>query len=461
MSPMQDSLFSPPELPAAAAPVLSGQAPLAERLRPQTLADVIGQSHLLGPGKPLRVAFESGRIRSMILWGPPGVGKTTLARLVAGAVSARFIVLSAVLAGVKDIRDAVEQARAAQAASGQGTIVFVDEVHRFNKAQQDAFLPHVESGLFTFIGATTENPSFEVNSALLSRATVHVLKALDDTDLAALVARAQALLGAPPLTAAARQRLIGHADGDARRLLNAYQALVDGLGDGGSAPDEIDEPRLELTLGELLRRYDKGGDQFYDMISALHKSVRGSDPDAALYWLARMLDGGADPRYACRRVIRMASEDIGLADPRGQQLALQAAEVYERLGSPEGELALAQAVVYLAVAPKSNAVYTAWNQVRALVKQDSTRAVPMQLRNAPTALMKGLGHGAGYRYAHDESGGFAAGAQYLPDGLDGQTFYQPVARGLELRIGERLAELRRLNQQARAGEGGAADSAPG
>ncbi|MES2716527.1 MAG: replication-associated recombination protein A [Pseudomonadota bacterium] len=432
----------------------TAQAPLAERLRPQTLADVIGQTHLLGPGKPLRVAFESGRIRSMILWGPPGVGKTTLARLVAGAVSSRFIVLSAVLAGVKDIRDAVDQARAALAASGQPTIVFVDEVHRFNKAQQDAFLPHVESGLFTFIGATTENPSFEVNSALLSRATVHVLKALDDDDLAALILRAQAALGAPPLTDAARQRLIGHADGDARRLLNGYQALVDGLGDGVEPPAQIDEARLELTLGELLRRYDKGGDQFYDMISALHKSVRGSDPDAALYWLARMLDGGADPRYVARRVIRMASEDIGLADPRGQQLALQAAEVYERLGSPEGELALAQAVVYLAVAPKSNAVYSAWNAVRALVKQDSTRPVPMHLRNAPTKLMKGLGHGAGYRYAHDEAGGFAAGEQYLPDGLAGQLFYQPAPRGLELRIGERLAELRRLNQQARPGADG-------
>jgi putative ATPase len=460
MSPLQDSLFAPADVPAPAGAAPSAQVPLAERLRPRSLAEVIGQAHLLGPGKPLRVAFESGRIRSMILWGPPGVGKTTLARLVATAVSARFIVLSAVLAGVKDIRDAVDQARTAQAASRQATIVFVDEVHRFNKAQQDAFLPHVESGLFTFIGATTENPSFEVNSALLSRATVHVLKALDDADLAALIARAQAVLGAPPLTDAARQRLIGHADGDARRLLNAYQALVDGLGDGGDAPAEIDEARLELTLGELLRRYDKGGDQFYDMISALHKSVRGSDPDGALYWLARMLDGGADPRYACRRVIRMASEDIGLADPRGQQLALQAAEVYERLGSPEGELALAQAVVYLAVAPKSNAVYTAWNAVRALVKQDSTRPVPMHLRNAPTRLMQGLGHGEGYRYAHDEAGGFAAGAQYLPDGLDGQTFYQPVPRGLELRIGERLAELRRLNQQAREVDDGSGDTAP-
>ncbi len=462
MSPLQDSLFAPPDPPLAAAAALPAQAPLAERLRPQTLAEVIGQAHLLGPGKPLRVAFESGRIRSMILWGPPGVGKTTLARLVATAVSARFIVLSAVLAGVKDIRDAVEQARAALAASGQATIVFVDEVHRFNKAQQDAFLPHVESGLFTFIGATTENPSFEVNSALLSRATVHVLKALDDADLAALIQRAQAALGAPPMTDAARLRLIGHADGDARRLLNAYQALVDGLGDdGAAAPTQIDDARLELTLGELLRRYDKGGDQFYDMISALHKSVRGSDPDAALYWLARMLDGGADPRYVARRVMRMASEDIGLADPRGQQLALQAAEVYERLGSPEGELALAQAVVYLAVAPKSNAVYTAWNAVRALVKQDSTRPVPMHLRNAPTRLMKGLGHGAGYRYAHDEAGGFAAGEQYLPDGLTGQQFYQPAPRGLEVRIGERLAELRRLNAQARDGDGGAAPAPAG
>jgi putative ATPase len=449
----QDSLFDADPLPASGAETVAADAPLAERLRPRTLDEVIGQAHLLGPGKPLRVAFETGRIHSMILWGPPGVGKTTLARLVAGAVRSRFIVLSAVLAGVKDIRDAVEQARAARASSGQATVVFVDEVHRFNKAQQDAFLPHVESGLFTFIGATTENPSFEVNSALLSRATVHVLKPLDDDELGRLIERARNALAAPPLSAAARQRLIGYADGDARRLLNAYQSLVELVQGDTTPPAEIDEARLEQALGEMLRRYDKGGDQFYDMISALHKSVRGSDPDAALYWLARMLDGGVDARYVARRVIRMASEDIGLADPRGQQLALQAAEVYERLGSPEGELALAQAVVYLAVAPKSNAVYQAWNAVRALVKQDSTRPVPLHLRNAPTRLMKGLGHGAGYRYAHDEAGGFAAGERYLPDGLSAQAFYQPAPRGLELRIGERLAELRRLNDEARHATG--------
>ena len=463
---VQESLFAgdpPPALPAAgpaaghdthpASNPAAAQIPLAERLRPRTLDAVIGQAHLLGPGKPLRVAMEAGRLHSMILWGPPGVGKTTLARLIAGSTRARFTVLSAVLAGVKDIREAVEQARVAQANSGAGTVVFVDEVHRFNKAQQDAFLPHVEAGLFTFIGATTENPSFEVNSALLSRATVHVLQPLDDTDLTLLIARARQATAAPALSDAARQRLIGYADGDARRLLNAYQNLVEGLPPASlTQTTEISEAQLELTLGALLRRYDKGGDQFYDMISALHKSVRGSDPDASLYWLARMLDGGVDVRYVARRVLRMASEDIGLADPRGQTLALEAAAVYERLGSPEGELALAQAVVYLAMAPKSNAVYSAWNAVRALVKQDATRPVPMHLRNAPTQLMKGLGHGSGYRYAHDEAGGFAAGEQYLPDGLAGQTFYQPAPRGLELRIGERLAELRRLNA-AQAGDG--------
>jgi putative ATPase len=404
-----------------------------------------GQQHLLGPGRALRVAFESGRIPSMILWGPPGVGKTTLARLVAGAVEADFIVLSAVLAGVKDIREAVDRARE-QRRHGRATVVFVDEVHRFNKAQQDAFLPHVESGLFTFIGATTENPSFEVNSALLSRATVHVLKSLGDEDLAALLLRAQALLKAPPLNDAARLRLVGHADGDARRLLNAYENLA-----ASAAPDatELDEAMLERALGEMLRRYDKSGDQFYDAISALHKSVRGSDPDAALYWLARMLDGGVDPRYAARRIVRMAAEDIGLADPRALRLALDAAEVYERLGSPEGELALAEAVVYLAVAPKSNAVYAAWGEVRAFVKQDGSRPVPERLRNAPTRLMKDLGFGAGYRYAHDESGGYAADENYLPDGIGPQRWYRPVERGLEQRIAQRLAELRVLDEAAK------------
>jgi putative ATPase len=438
----QDLFFSDETSPSDNAP--AADAPLAERLRPRRIEDVIGQRHLLEPGRPLQRAFASGRLHSMILWGPPGVGKTTLARLLAGATQAHFIVLSAVLAGVKDIRDAVEQARSMRQA-GRATVVFVDEVHRFNKAQQDAFLPHVESGLFAFIGATTENPSFEVNSALLSRATVHVLKVLGDDDLVQLLVRAQALLDAPPLDNAARTRLVAHADGDARRLFNAYENVV--VAATGQAV--IDEALLEKTLGEMLRRHDKGGDAYFDTISALHKSVRGSDPDASLYWLARLLDGGTDPRYVARRLVRMASEDIGLADPRALRMTLDAAEVYERLGTPEGELALAQAVVYLAVAPKSNAVYTAWSCVRELVRGDASRPVPEHLRNAPTRLMKDLGFGAGYRYAHDEAGGFAAGERYLPEGLARERFYEPVPRGLELRIADRLAELRAANQAVR------------
>ncbi|UXH80413.1 replication-associated recombination protein A [Roseateles amylovorans] len=437
----------PSSPPAATTP--NAHAPLPERLRPRKLEDVVGQRHLLGEGMPLRVALESGRPHSMILWGPPGVGKTTLARLMTQHFDAQFIAISAVLGGVKDIREAVERA---QAAAGQGrrTIVFVDEVHRFNKAQQDAFLPHVESGLFSFIGATTENPSFEVNSALLSRATVHVLKALDEQDMRELLARGGAMLHSPALTDAAAQRLIGYADGDARRLLNTLETVAQ-LTPAGTT--EIDETLLERTLGEQLRRYDKGGDQFYDVISALHKSVRGSNPDAALYWLVRMLDGGVDARYITRRLIRMASEDIGNADPRALRLCLDAAETYERLGSPEGELTLAQAVVYLAIAPKSNAVYNAYNQVRALIKQDSSRPVPVHLRNAPTRLMKELGYGKAYRYAHDFPGAYVAGEQYLPDGLEDQRFYQPVPRGLELRIGDRLNELRRLDADADAPRG--------
>src|SRR6185436_19616877 len=416
-------------------------APLAERLRPKTIGEVIGQRHLLAPGKPLAVAFASGKPHSMILWGPPGVGKTTLARLMADAFNAEFIALSAVLSGVKDIRDAIAQAEATLAQSGRHTILFVDEVHRFNKGQQDAFLPFVEKGLVTFIGATTENPSFEVNSALLSRATVYVLEALSVDELSALLDRAlSAAMPGVALSTAARGAVIAYADGDGPRLLNLVEQL--GVAAHEARRRDIDNEFVETAVTRSLRRFDKGGEAFYDQISALHKSVRGSDPDAALYWFCRMLDGGADPLYVGRRMIRMASEDIGLADPRALQLTLDAVATYERLGTPEGELALAQCVIYLACAAKSNAVYTAYSAARAFIREDGSRPVPLRLRNAPTRLMKSLGHGKGYRYAHDEADAYAAGERYLPDEMPDRRYYRPAPRGLEIKIGEALARLR-------------------
>ena len=420
-------------------------APLAERLRPRTLDEVVGQQHLLGPGKPLRLAFEAGKPHSMILWGPPGVGKTTLARLMAQAFEAEFIAISAVLAGVKEIREAVARAEIVLQQSGRRTILFVDEVHRFNKSQQDAFLPFVEQGLITFIGATTENPSFEVNGALLSRAAVYVLQPLTAADLAELVARgASKSLFLFTLSDSARDSLVAYADGDARRLLNMVEQIATAAEQ--TKRTDVDDDFVKQTLTQSLRRFDKGGDAFYDQISALHKSVRGSAPDAALYWLTRMLDGGADPLYMGRRLIRMAVEDIGLADPRALRVALDACETYERLGTPEGELALAQAALYLAVAPKSNASYVAYNRARELVRSDQSRPVPEHLRNAPTKLMKDLGYGREYRYAHDEPGAYAAGETYLPDGMPSADLYQPTDRGLEAKIAEKLAHLRALDR---------------
>jgi putative ATPase len=424
----------------------SPAAPLAERLRPRHIDEIIGQSHLLGPGRPLRMAFTSGKLHSMILWGPPGVGKTTLARLMATAFDAEFVPLSAVLSGVKDIRDAIAQAQHVLQQNGRHTILFVDEVHRFNKSQQDAFLPFVEQGLVTFIGATTENPSFEVNGALLSRAQVYVLQSLNAHELGQLLERSQqqALQGLA-FDEAARERLVAYADGDARRLLNVLEQLqTAALSEGIKL---IDAAFLDHTLAQSLRRFDKGGEAFYDQISALHKSVRGSNPDAALYWFVRMLDGGADPRYLARRIVRMAWEDIGLADPRAMTLCNEAAQTYERLGSPEGELALAQAVIYMAVAAKSNAGYVAYNAARAHVSQDSSRPVPLHLRNAPTKLMKQLDYGRDYRYAHNEEDGYAAGENYFPEGMPEVSFYQPTERGLEAKIAEKLAHLRELDKK--------------
>ena len=441
--------------------------PLAERLRPRTLAEVIGQDHLTGAGMPLAIAFASGKPHSMILWGPPGVGKTTIARLMAHAFESDFIALSAVLSGVKEIREAIERARVNRDHLNRATILFVDEVHRFNKSQQDAFLPHVESGLVTFIGATTENPSFELNNALLSRASVYVLNPLDDAALALIFERAVSASSPLALSqskgpstglgrtdkneitidAEAKTRMINMADGDGRRLINLVEQLA--IAADSSGAKTIDTKFVETVLARAARRFDKGGDNFYDQISALHKSVRGSDPDASLYWFCRMLDGGADPRYLARRMIRMATEDIGLADPRALDITLSAADVYERLGSPEGELALAEAVIYLAIAAKSNAVYNAYNAARAFIAQDESRPVPMHIRNAPTRLMKNLGMGKDYRYAHNEEEGYAAGESYFPDGMKRPDWYQPTDRGLEVKIREKLAHLRELDGKSK------------
>ena len=427
--------------------------PLASRMRPHSLSEYQGQSHLLGPGKPLREVIEQSHVHSMVLWGPPGVGKTTFARLMALQCDIHFEAISAVLSGVKEIRQSVDIARQQQMTSGKKTMLFVDEVHRFNKAQQDAFLPFIEDGTIIFVGATTENPSFELNNALLSRARVYKLQSLTADELAAILDLAltdkERGLGALGLSISqgGRALLLEAADGDARRLLNALEICSD-----FAQTDEqgalITDEQVREVVAEGSRRFDKGGDIFYDQISALHKAVRGSDPDASLYWFVRMIDGGCDPIYVARRVVRMASEDIGNADPRGLQLALNAWEVQERLGSPEGELAIAQAIAYLAMAPKSNAVYMAVNKIKQTVAGTPSYEVPMHIRNAPTSLMKDMGHGADYRYAHDYEQGYVAGESYLPEALDGSTFYEPVNRGLEIRISEKLAQIRQMNRDS-------------
>jgi len=422
------------------------QLPLAEYLRPKFVGEIAGQKHILGEGKSLRVAIESGNLPSMILWGPPGVGKTTIARVIANSIDAEFISVSAVLSGVKDIREAIEKAQLNLQQYNKKTILFVDEVHRFNKSQQDAFLPHVESGLITFIGATTENPSFEVNSALLSRSQVYVLKMLDDEDLLLIYEKAKIYI-APDIEVdlEAKQEIIAHVNGDARRLLNFLELLFNTA--TSLKAKKIDRDFLKKTITSKVRRFDKGGDQFYDQISALHKSVRGSDPNAALYWLHRMLDGGVDPLYLARRIVRIAIEDIGLADPKGQTIALEAYQIFERLGSPEGELALSNAVIYLSIAAKSNAAYMAFNEVKAFVAEGDNSDVPVHLRNAPTKLMKELDYGKNYRYAHNEPEAFAAGEKYFPDNLDPIEFYKPTTRGLESKILEKLNYLKSQDKQ--------------